>query len=366
MFSEMFRKKISQKLAFLILGMLATSFSLFFLLYSSKEIKSYTFLESMLKNEVVRKNTFNPDNLEWKQATADAPWSERDSHAVIVFQDKLWLMGGLNGNGFQDKNGNVPYWKVPHYSDIWCSENGEDWELITESAPWGERRSLQLEIFKDKIWLIGGWGPKIGYSNNIWVSEDAVNWEKIKPEGGLPAIEGHQLVIFKNKMWLIGGVRYDERREKNYVWSSEDGINWVEVTPNAPWEPRWDHTVTAFKDKLWLIGGMDLNGNVYKDIWSSEDGENWVLVTPGPSWPERQGHDSVVFQDKIWTVGRLNISGDNDVWYSDNGYNWEKVPGKTPWTGREDQASIVFKNKIWVLGGMNSNWEWENDVWYLK
>jgi len=356
----MIKKEISQKLAFSILGILAISFGLFFLLYSFKKIKSYTFSEPILENKV---NTFNPDDLEWKQVTADIPWSARDSHGVVVFQDKIWLMGGLNGNGFQDKNGNVLYWKVPHYSDVWSSKDGRDWQLVIKNAPWSKRRSIQAVVFKNKIWLVGGWGPGIGYSNNIWISENGINWEKIEPKGGLPSIEGHQLVVFDDKLWLIGGVRYDERKEKNYVWSSEDGINWTEIVENALWAPRWDHTVTVFKNKLWLIGGMNLNGEIYNDVWSSEDGKNWLLVIDNPPWPERQGHGSVVFQNKLWIIGRHD-NKNNDVWYSENGYDWKKTEKNPPWLGREDVGVLVFKDKIWIMGGMDANWVWNNDVWY--
>lgn len=309
----------------------------------------------------------NPFFLNWETATSSASWLPRDSHAAVVFKNKIWLMGGLNGNGFQNKNGNVSYWLAPHFSDVWSSEDGKNWELVTGNAPWGKRRSMQVEVFKNKLWLVGGWSPQTGYSSDIWVSADGANWEKIVPQGKLPAVEGHQLVVFKNKLWLIGGVRYDQREEKNYIWFSEDGVNWVEAASATPWLPRWDHTVTVFKDKLWLTGGMDLNGKTYQDVWNSEDGKNWNLVTDHPPWQARQGHLAVVFQDRLWIIGRFNDSeegGDNDVWYSDDGNLWEKTKENPVWAGREDSAAIVFKDKIWILGGMDTGWNWRNDIWH--
>jgi len=355
----MVQKRLLKKLLFLIF-VIGIGFLGFLLLRETKEVEIYP------KNEE-EDLFFKPNLLDWEEITSDASWSARDSHAVVVFQNKIWLMGGLNGNGFQDEKGNVPYWVVPHYRDIWSSEDGKNWQLVIKSAPWGKRRSMRVAVFKDELWLVGGWGPDIGYSNKIWVSENGKKWKEIKPRGNLPAIEGHQLVVFDNKLWIIGGVRYDEREEKNYVWSSEDGINWVEVASSNPWAPRWDHAVAVFKNKLWLIGGMDLQGNTYKDIWVSENGKDWSLVTDTPPWQERQGHNLAVFHNRIWIIGRLNSpdegGGDNDVWYSEDGLNWERTEKNPLWLGREDSEVVIFNDKIWQIGGMDANCTWQNDVW---
>jgi hypothetical protein len=280
----------------------------------------------------------------------------------------MWLMGGLNGNGFVVRPGEVKYGEAPHFSDVWVSEDGINWNLVTDKAAWGKRRSIQAVVFKDKIWVIPGWGPFTGLKSEVWYSEDGKNWTKATSQPGWSAREGGQLVVFQNKMWLLGGVNYEKREIKNDVWYSEDGITWFEATSSSSWSPRWDHAVIAFKDKLWLIGGMDLKDNIYGDVWVSENGKDWSLVTDHPPWPARQGHELVVFQDKIWIIGRFNSpsegGGENDVWFSDDGINWQKTKKDPPWLGREDHAAVVFQDKIWVLGGMTTDWTWRNDVWY--
>lgn len=72
----------------------------------------------------------------------------------MVFKNKIWLFGGLGGGTI--KVGSPEYGEIPHKSDIWVSENGRDWQLVTEKAPWGERRSAGVVVFQDKIWLMGG------------------------------------------------------------------------------------------------------------------------------------------------------------------------------------------------------------------
>ena len=334
---------------------------------SNQEIASE---EEVSEEEISKVEFFDPALLDWQEVSSTVPWSPRDSHTVVVYQDKLWLMGGLNGNDFVTRPGVVRYGEAPHLSDIWASEDEINWSLVTEEAPWGKRRSIQSVVFHDKIFVIPGWGPGAGIKNDIWSSEDGVHWDLINANPNFPPREGHQLIVFKDKLWLIGGVNYDRSEVKNDVWFSEDGINWSEVTSSALWLPRWDHEIILFKDKLWLIGGMDLDDNVFSEIWSSEDGENWSLVTDEPPWPARQGHETVIFKDRIWILGRFNEEsqggGKNDVWFSEDGINWEKTEKDPPWEGREDHAAAVFQDKIWIFGGMTAEWIWKNDIWFSK
>lgn len=312
---------------------------------------------------------FDPASLNWEQLPSTIPWETRDSNAVVVYKDKLWLMGGLDANGHVISPGNVDYGNATHFSDVWNSEDGAVWQLVAKTSPWKNRRSIQVVDFKGKMWLMGGWGPETGYKNDVWSSEDGINWKLETASANWPAREGHQLVVFHDEIWLIGGVRYDKHQLFNDVWHSQDGINWTEIKNNILWSPRWDHSAGVFNNKLWVVGGMVFNSDkLLNDVWYSDDGANWSLANGNPPFATRQGNAIIDYQNKLWVVGRLNIplygGGSNDVWYSDDGENWKKTNNDPAWTGREDVSIIVFKNKIWVLGGMDKNWQWKNDVWF--
>jgi len=98
---------------------------------------------NILPDEEV-KAPFNPANLKWELVTAQAPFAKRDAHNVIVFKDKIWLLGGVGGTA-------PDYSK--NFSDVWNSEDGKNWTLVTDKAPWGPRRAGEILVFKDKIWL---------------------------------------------------------------------------------------------------------------------------------------------------------------------------------------------------------------------
>lgn len=212
---------------------------------------------------------FDAATLDWEQVVLSIPWQGRDSHAVVVYKDKLWLMGGLDANGLVIKLGLVQYEKAPHFSDVWSSEDGINWIQVVKESPWQDRRSIQVVNFKGKMWLMGGWGPKVGCKNDVWSSENGINWTKEIEHAAWPAREGHQLVVFQNKMWLMGGVRYDTHKLFNDVWYSEDGINWQKTNNDPLWTGREDTTVVVFKDKIWVLGGMDKNWQWKNDVWFS-------------------------------------------------------------------------------------------------
>ncbi|MEK7547125.1 MAG: serine hydrolase [Patescibacteria group bacterium] len=343
-------------------------FILLFFLYfgSGAEKPKYNFEPEGRRITQPQTKQFEPNLLSWTLATSSAEWQPRDSAVSFVFQDKIWTMGGLNGNEEIEPNHTVLYWEAPHFNDIWTTENGSTWQIAKEKADWPPRRSMSVVYFNGKLWMFGGWSPITGYESDIWQSDDGINWIKAVSKAAWPAREGQTAEIFQGKIWMMGGVNYDEHETKNDVWYSDNGIDWREATTTIPWSSRWDHATAVFKEKIFLIGGMNLSGQTFKDVWSSSDGLNWELVSAEPSWLKRQGHSLVVFHDKMWIIGRLNdaeTGGANDIWYSDDGTNWQKTETDPPWIGREDHSVLVFKGKIFVFGGMDSDWKWRNDVW---
>ena len=343
--------------------------SLIFLhfIIDSQKTDQFTEEQTKLRTTEQQPERFNPKLLSWKLAASSAEWEARDSGVSFVFQDKIWTMGGLDGDAKVQPENKVIYWEAPHFNDIWTTEDGANWKLEKEKADWPPRRSMSVVYFKDKLWMFAGWSPISGYQSDIWQSNDGINWTKAVSEAAWLAREGQTAEVFQDKIWLFGGVNYDEHETKNDVWYSEDGINWRQSTTTIPWSARWDHATTVFNGKIFLTGGMNLSGRTFKDVWSSSDGLNWELVNANPPWLERQGHSLVVFHDRMWTVGRLNNLDDgdkvNDIWYTEDGINWQKTETDPSWLGREDHSALAYKDKIFVFGGMGADWRWHNDVW---
>lgn len=312
-------------------------------------------------------------DLTWEAITTSAPWPARDSHSLYIFDNKLWLLGGLDAT--KSMRGKTPdYRKADYYNDIWSSTDGKEWVREAEHADFPPIRSASVVLFKDVLYLIGGWSPAVGYEIGIWKSTNGIDWTKVVENPPYGEREGQKVVVFNGQMWLLGGVNYSTkvRRTFNDVWSSEDGTHWTAVSSSTPWHSRWDHDVVVFKNGLWVIGGMDLNNRGYSDVWYSGDGKDWQLITKAAPFGKRQGHGAVAFNDLIWVVGGFEVrdllqifcnKSAGDLWYTANGRDWMKPQSNKLWAVREDHGVIVFKDAIWIVGGMDKALKWHNDVW---
>ncbi len=302
-------------------------------------------------------------NLTWTK-NIDIPFQSRDSHGTVVYKNSLWVMGGLDGNSVT-KGKMVEYWKAPHFSDVWKSNDGSNWELITNKAPWGKRRSLPIVVFKDKIWLIGGYQQGVGTKGDIWSTTNGKDWKLVSELASFGAREGHTVTVFNNKLWLIGGVNFDKHITYNDIWYSEDGLIWKPAVTSAPFSVRYDHSTVVFQNKLWLMGGLDFGEKISHDIWTSSDGHVWELLTDKPNFNERHGHIAEIYKDNLIIIsGWSDIEKTNDMWFTKDGISWEQNVVSDDFVGREDHGVVVFKDKIWIIGGMDQNYHWDNDVWH--
>ena len=105
----------------------------------------------------------------------------------------------------------------------------------------------------------------------------------------------HTSVVFKDKIWVLGGYTGEYM---NDVWSSKDGETWTESKPpenadkdtagtDANWWPARDrHTSVVFKGKIWVLGGFDLTDPI-NDVWSSPDGSVWKKENASAEWEAR-------------------------------------------------------------------------------
>ena len=171
---------------------------------------------------------------DWVEVTNQAGWQPRDSQGEIVFDNRMWILGG---------------WFDSYHAplrDVWSSADGRNWRQVTNSAPWKHSDLPMTVAFGGRMWLMGGWNngrlPGHSASNEVWSSSDGANWTQVTSHAGWTPRLAAGAVVFKDKMWILGGTENyyfgDEASLKNDVWSSADGKNWECVTPHAGWAPR--------------------------------------------------------------------------------------------------------------------------------
>ena len=149
------------------------------------------------------------------------------------------------------KEGEPYQWRA--VNSVFSSDTGSQWQLETD-APWSPRNSHSSLVFNSKMWVMGGftdeWSEPV---NDVWCSEDGKAWVEVTPNAPWSPRAGHASVVFDEKIWVLGGAT--DQGALNDVWRSTDGVLWTQFTEHAPWAPRSHHSCTVYQDKLWLAGG---------------------------------------------------------------------------------------------------------------
>lgn len=294
-----------------------------------------------------------------------AAWRARDSQAEWVFKDRLWIAGGW----FQS------FEEPPR--DVWSSSDGKTWSLIEKAAPW-LHSDLPMNItFHDRMWIMGGWHkgrlPGCSASNQVWSSTDGAKWEQVTATAGWTPRLAAGLVEFRGRMWLLGGTENyyfgDDKSLRNDVWSSADGKEWKLETANAGWSPRAYHQAVILNDRIYVFGGGNYVPAYHakNDVWSSADGVHWTRETEAAPWSPRLWFSAAVYQDRMWVLGGWSNNPSknwSDVWHSKDGKAWERMETKTRWKERHEHSVFVFQDKLWIAGGHAK--PLSDEVWSLS
>lgn len=298
---------------------------------------------------------------DWQCLNQQAPWQARDSQGYEVFRDELWILGGW----FTPKTANP--------RDVWHSPDGVNWACATAAAPWVHSDLPVTLVYQDRLWMMGGRKlPGAENSNAVWSSPDGVEWTLECAAAGWCSRVSAAHVVFKDRMWVLGGTEnfYEDsaRTLHNDVWSTTNGRDWTCVTEHAPWAARAHHRALVFADKIWVLGGGARFPEVrtHNDVWCSEDGEHWTEVTSEAPWAPRLWHSAVVHRDRMWIMAGVDQTVTNlgDVWFSANGRDWSRIESDRIWSPRHAQAAFSHRDQIILAAGHAR--PVNNEVWSLQ
>ena len=179
----------------------------------------------------------------WTQVTKQAPWRFSDLPMTLTFDDRIWLLGGWY-NGRLEGHGAT--------SEVWSSGDGASWQKVTPAAGWSPRLAAGAVVFNDRMWILGGtenyyFGDQSSLKNDVWSSADGRTWRQEVAHAPWAPRAYLQAVVHKGRIWVMGGGNYvPEYAAQNDVWSSNDGIHWEQITEHAGWTPRlWFSAVNS-------------------------------------------------------------------------------------------------------------------------
>lgn len=255
---------------------------------------------------LVKKNTHLDKNFD-----RDADWEGRHTGGYVVYRDRMWLVGGDTNQGH-------------YQPDIWNSADGRTWTQVNRGqlAPWSPRALHHTVVFQDKIWVMGGqtmpaFAPSCeAFYRDIWTTTDGKTWTEVKPRDPYWSSRGMigGGVVFGGRLWILGGGTYDTpttkaRKYFNDVWSTDDGVHWKNHTTRAPWPSRQYHHVTVYDGRMWVLGGYRAGDR--DDVWYSRDGTNWYRQF-GTPWQARHAASVFVHDKSLWMAAGSCMS--RDVW----------------------------------------------------
>jgi len=344
--------------------------------------------------------------LTFTEVTKKAEWKNRFDHAAVVFDGKIWVLGGYNPGAVIGDT---------YYEDVWSSADGENWELVTDSAAWLGRRGHKVVAFNDgsgeAMYLIGGFSVDEStgyrqYCNDVWRSTDGANWTELV-ERSYPDTIGadtlfprmdHAAVVARHGgqdyIYVIGGRTQLENHNGTYaqvyfsdVWRSSDGIEW-EKLENNNYGRRASHAAAVDPETgtIYIQGGK--HGIIFEAeeyasqpiedwyyLWSSTDGVTWTSsyesIVP-VNYTQRSEHEMIFFDNALWVLPggttstmhyQISEPYHYPIWRVDQGNLWSIDSRGSDIKGRHSYGTIIFNDKIWFLGGFTSNKGQANDVW---
>lgn len=322
-------------------------------------------IESVKQREETPENdSENPDfnDIKWKSAGNDIP-SERFDHSFLKTDDGFYIIGGrLWGDDLYEIENSAIF-----------SSDGASWEILITNEVLLDKIGVAYVYFKDKIWGIGGNSDSIDFygqavTNQIIFSENGKDWQIAVESPEITPRYNHKAVVFKDRIWVVGGFDADENGLDD-VWSSEDGINWKREVSVSDFRGRGVHGLHVLNDRIYMIGGMRNSwDNGSSEVWSSEDGISWERDSY-LGFSQRRMFGSTVASGVLWVFGGAGREGElNDLYYSSDGRKWNKAECNYVVSKRRGSVILGDDNRLWLSGGVFTDSSYVahtyKDVWF--
>jgi hypothetical protein len=238
------------------------------------------------------------DGVNWQALESDGPrWAGRAGHSAIVFKGWIYVLGGGSGDDVAiGGSGRVLY------NDVWRSRDGKHWESVTAQAAWAPRAGAALVAKNGYLYLLGGedgflcefgpTGPSCPYFNDVWRSNDGAHWELVTMSAGWSARPGHQCQVLFDTIVCFGGFGFPSDPSGTVaahpvdVWVSRDGARWAKLQ-TGPWNATSPAQVKYDFDSLVVSGGP---GGSPPSIYTFGGDREASFIAPDPA----------LVDDEVW------------------------------------------------------------------
>ncbi len=233
------------------------------------------------------------EGIQWQCTTTNLGCDVTSGFSVATFNNKMWLLGGYNSE-----------WD--HYNDIYCSSDGTNWVLATDTPSWLPRYNSEVITFNEKMWLLGGTIQSnfTTILTDSWWSTNGIAWNL--STSAAPLQNNSKAVEFQNKLWVFNG-HYNGGKS----WWSANGTNWNSASTNIPLD-SYLSSICIANNKIY---GLDYSG-----FHRSDDGVSWRL-SGLCYWEDGSSKGLLLSHNKaLWLIGNViarsdSIKKENGLYY---------------------------------------------------
>ena len=267
----------------------------------------------------------SPNGITWNTVTPAGNFAAGGGGSAVVFDSgdglgpRMWLIGGMTGSDSTADSTAT--------NNIYTSFDGATWTPVTPVGPiFSPRRWHTCIVFNGKMWVMGGWDGSSSVNGDVWSTSNGINWTNVTQTSPYPARFGQTCLVFDSgdgkglRMWLIAGEIGGPTIAGNDVWYSTDGAAWTPATTAANFPVRLLHQSFVFCNKMWVVGGYGSGGccNDYNDVWSSTNGITWTAATTNAGFSLRAMFGALTLNGSLFVFGgndnQSSGPGLNDVW----------------------------------------------------
>ncbi len=183
------------------------------------------------------------DGKNWEKI-AEHSFLKRYYHSATIFQDRIFVIGGLNDSAVN-----------PCFHDIWISENGISWTRQNAVADFAARYGHGAVVFNNSLFLIGGLYDDFSGSktiNDIWKSQNGFSWQKVNDNLSFPDNLFLSFLVYDQRIWAIGGYLKNNPMVFSNIWVSADGVSWNQDSDKSKRSYGFHVTGTVFNNQIMM------------------------------------------------------------------------------------------------------------------
>ncbi len=197
------------------------------------------------------------------------------------------LQGGF-GSFTGSKSTDAPFYPAGAISNTTLvSSNGSTFTASAEYTAEMPRRTLAASyVYNDKMYIAGGLDASGFPLSDVWSSSDGVAWTQVS-DGGFSARIKASTVVYDNKVWMFGGQLGDGTCSSEVLVSENGGVSWTAVESDqmlpVNFTPRCNADVAVNEDGvIWIVGGEStavttdendetvITTTILTDVWSGK------------------------------------------------------------------------------------------------